>query len=381
MWNNNFHQQPSRGGYPWQRQPQHPPVINGQNGPLGIPRPHETYETNPQYMPGARGFNAAYNQLNQQNNDWFNQTQNNSVQYTSAQKPSYWDAFGYGSRQVQHYSDGKATLNLQDVQEAFKTNQHQAQSVLNALDVDGDCGLNDVEMATFTLLSDSPGSILWNVTQANKNNPNYPNRLQLTQLEDELKRALQFDNQGNPVSRPADGRIDPADRELLNKAMALVPDLVRATVQEMRRSLNLDGSYSQYRQASQRWENTFKAPQTTPYGSSYNPAYSGGYPQTGFAEGNAYNNPYNQYGGVNVPPNPWQNLNWLTQQQGQGSHQIQLYLLMMMLSVNSGQVNGGGYQANNTLPWGNMMGQMPPYHGSGQMINYPWVNQPLSVSG
>jgi hypothetical protein len=365
MWTNNFYQQPDRRGNPWQQANR---VIHGNKGPLGAPRPHEGYDNNPQYKPGARGFNAAYNQLNQENTpDWFGRHHHNTVQYTSSRQPSYWDAFGYGAAQVQYYGNGKPQLDLQDVQEAFKANQVQAQSVLHALDTDGSCHLSEQELATFALLSDSPGAILWNVVKANKTNPNYPNPTGLNQLEAELRQTLMFDSVGNPIHRPADGRIHPADRALLNRAMTIAPDVVKTTLQELKQTLNLDQAYSSYTQANQRWQQTFHAP-----------------PAGGYNPGN-----YNHYGNQSSRPanaSAWPLLNWLYQQPQVGNAsntpvqlQVQLYLLMLMLSTQSssagnGYVNTNPYVGNTYASLGLPAYAPGSYTGAGDSS---WMNQPL----
>jgi hypothetical protein len=342
--------------------------INGHRGPLGVPNPMAGYDQSPGIRPGARGFNAGYNQqqarLMPPAQDWFGQGQAAPVQYTAPANPSYWDAFGYAASQIQYYSRGKTELNQQDVQLAFNTPSDTARQLLMSMDLDNNQNVGEQELAAFTLLSDSPAKILWNVVQANKNNPNYSNKAGLGQLEQAIRSSVPFDNSGNPMTRPADGRLDEADKALLMKAVACTPDLVKATLQELKRSLNLDASYQAYGQAVSRFENSFQAPLSL---------------SAPICEPTQ---PTNLYGNTLVPGNPWRDMNWLSQMQPQ---QLQIMMLLLMMQVSYG---AGPSSAATSMGLGNSMGN----NNMGMALQLPWnvpgmmgtqgnSNTPLSMYG
>jgi hypothetical protein len=363
MWNNTPY--PPN---PWQRNqsPQYP-LINGNQGPLGVPHPMVDYNQLNNVRPGARGFNAAYNWQQTQANpaqDWFGQGQQAAVQYTPTNNPSYWDAFGHAAGTIQYYGKGKTGLNQEDLQQTYNTQSDQAQKLLAAMDLDGNSQVGEQELAAFTLLNDSPGKILWNAVQANKNNPNYANKTGLTQLESDLRNCLSFDASGNPITRPADGRLEEPDRQLLQKAVTCCPELVKAILQELKRSLNLDSAYQQYGQKLQGFENSFQAP-----------------PLACTTHTTPNNNGYNQYGNTNVPPNPWQNMNWLNQMNQMPPQQMQLVMLLMMLSSSSSGNGNSSIQGNSMALFGNGMGGLGQLLQNGLFQNNMYSNGQNNQNG
>jgi hypothetical protein len=211
--------------------------INGEDGPFSND------------MPGGYGRNAADKLMqaleaatNAGEPSALESLEKICVQYTPADKPTFFDAFAFAQQQILHLSAGENGLTLETLAKLYLGNRKLAEQILQALDLNEDGEIDAVEYCAFILFSDDAVSLIGETFSA------FADSQESVLLDAEKQQHLQEIACWLKAEHPskASGEISPICSTMADLAIETFPTMTRITLESIMRQCRLKERYQEF---------------------------------------------------------------------------------------------------------------------------------------